>query len=455
MKRFEDFHLKKETMAFIEANRFREPTPVQEEVIPPALRGKDVIGLSSTGSGKTHAYLIPIMEKADPSSSDVQAVITAPTRELAAQIFEMARVMQDHMDGLRVRLYVGGQDRDRDIEQLSSGQPHIVIGTPGRIKDLFLNAGALRIDKAKILVVDEADMTLEYGFLDEIDAFAGRLPDDLQMMAFSATMPDQLRPFLRKYMQQPVTVEIGDKVRFNPNIRHILVPCYHHGYAETILSMMKGFNPYVCLIFANTRQEASAIAEELRKKGVRVSEIHGDLTSRQRKQAMKSIANAEHTYVVATDLAARGIDIGEVSHVISCGFPEDLEYYVHRAGRTGRAGSAGTCYALYRDEDSQSIRSLMRRGIRFEHQRFHNGTWQTLRPFGMKRQKPDDELQKQIAKIMTKKNTKVKPGYKKRRAEEIDRLHRKKKQEMIRSKIREEKKAIYKERAKKDRENGL
>ncbi|MCR4950914.1 MAG: DEAD/DEAH box helicase [Solobacterium sp.] len=455
MKRFEDFHLKKETMAFIEANRFREPTPVQEEVIPPALRGKDVIGLSSTGSGKTHAYLIPIMEKADPSSGDVQAVITAPTRELAGQIFEMARVMQDHMDGLRVRLYVGGQDRDRDIDQLAAGQPHIVIGTPGRIRDLFLNAGALRIDKAKILVVDEADMTLEYGFLDEIDAFAGRLPEDLQMMAFSATMPDQLRPFLRKYMRQPVTIEIGEKVRFNPDIRHILVPCYHHGYAETILSMMKGFNPYVCLIFANTRQEASEIAEELRNKGVRVSEIHGDLTSRQRKQAMKSIANAEHTFVVATDLAARGIDIGEVSHVISCGFPEDLEYYVHRAGRTGRAGSAGTCYALYRDEDNQSIRSLMRRGIRFEHQRFHNGTWQTLRPFGMKRQKPDDELQKQIAKIMTKKNTKVKPGYKKKRAEEIDRLHRKKKQEMIRSKIREEKKAMYKERAKKDRENGL
>ena len=455
MKRFEDFHLKKETMAVIEANRFREPTPVQEEVIPPALRGKDVIGLSSTGSGKTHAYLIPIMEKADPSSGDVQAVITAPTRELAGQIFEMARVMQDHMDGLRVRLYVGGQDRDRDIEQLAAGQPHIVIGTPGRIRDLFLNAGALRIDKAKILVVDEADMTLEYGFLDEIDAFAGRLPEDLQMMAFSATMPDQLRPFLRKYMRQPVTIEIGEKVRFNPDIRHILVPCYHHGYAETILSMMKGFNPYVCLIFANTRQEASEIAEELRNKGVRVSEIHGDLTSRQRKQAMKSIANAEHTFVVATDLAARGIDIGELSHVISCGFPEDLEYYVHRAGRTGRAGSAGTCYALYRDEDNQSIRSLMRRGIRFEHQRFHNGTWQTLRPFGMKRQKPDDELQKQIAKIMTKKNTKVKPGYKKKRAEEIDRLHRKKKQEMIRSKIREEKKAMYKERAKKDRENGL
>lgn len=455
MKRFEDFNLKKETVRFIAANGFREPTPVQEEVIPAALRGKDIIGLSSTGSGKTHAYLIPIMEKIDPSLEYTQAVITAPTRELAVQIYEMARKMQDELPDLRIRLYVGGQDRERDIAQLESSQPHIAIGTPGRIKDLFLNAGALRIEKAGILVVDEADMTLEFGFLNEIDAFAGRLSEDLQMMAFSATMPDQLRPFIRRYMHSPVTFEIGEKVRFNPDIRHVLVPCYHHSYGETIRSILPGFNPYVCLIFANTRQEASEIAEDLRSHGMKVSEIHGDLTSRQRKQAMKEIAGAKHTYVVATDLAARGIDIGEVSHVISCGFPEDLEYYVHRAGRTGRAGSTGTCYALYRESDNGSIRSLQKRGIRFEHQRFKNGSWQQLRPFGAKRRKPDDELTKQISQIMTKKNTKVKPGYKKKRAAEIDRLHRRKRQEMIRSKIREEKKAMYRERAKKDRENGL
>ena len=452
MKKFEDFNLKDTTMAFIEKNHFTQPTPIQEQVIPSALRGKDVIGLSSTGSGKTHAYLIPIMEKIDPTKDEAQVVITAPTRELATQIYEMAKVMTEIVPEIRVRLYVGGRERSKDIEQLEKSQPHIVIGTPGRIKDLFLNGGALRIDKASMLVVDEADMTLEYGFLDEIDAFAGRLDEHLQMLAFSATMPDQLKPFINKYMHHPITYQIGEKVRFNPDIKHVLVPCYHHGYAETILSILPGFQPYVCLIFANTRQEASSIAEELRKNKVSVSEIHGDLTSRKRKQAMKSIANAEHTYVVATDLAARGIDIGEVTHVISCGFPEDLEYYIHRAGRTGRAGSTGICYALYQESDDQAIRSLQKRGIKFEHARHRTTGWQTLHPYGQKRLKTDDELEKKIAMIMTKKNTKVKPGYKKKRAAAIDRVHRQKKREMIRSKIREEKKAMYKERARKDRE---
>ena len=452
MKKFEDFNLKDTTMAFIEKNHFTQPTPIQEQVIPSALRGKDIIGLSSTGSGKTHAYLIPIMEKVDPNSDEAQFVITAPTRELATQIFEMAKVMTEILPELRVRLYVGGRERSKDIEQLEKSQPHIVIGTPGRIKDLFLNGGALRIDKANMLVVDEADMTLEYGFLDEIDTFAGRLGEHLQMLAFSATMPEQLKPFINKYMHHPITYQIGEKVRFNPDIKHVLVPCYHHSYAETILSILPGFQPYVCLIFANTRQEASLIAEELRKNKVSVSEIHGDLTSRKRKQAMKSIANAEHTYVVATDLAARGIDIGEVTHVISCGFPEDLEYYIHRAGRTGRAGSTGTCYALYQESDDQAIRSLQKRGIKFDHARHRTTGWQTLHPYGQKRLKTDDELEKKIAMIMTKKNTKVKPGYKKKRAAAIDRVHRQKKREMIRSKIREEKKAMYKERARKDRE---
>ena len=452
MKKFEDFNLKDTTMAFIEKNHFTQPTPIQEQVIPSALRGKDIIGLSSTGSGKTHAYLIPIMEKVDSNSDEAQFVITAPTRELATQIFEMAKVMTEIVPEIRVRLYVGGRERSKDIEQLEKSQPHIVIGTPGRIKDLFLNGGALRIDKARMLVVDEADMTLEYGFLDEIYAFAGRLVEHLQMLAFSATMPEQLKPFINKYMHHPITYQVGEKVRFNPDIKHVLVPCYHHGYAETILSILPGFQPYVCLIFANTRQEASSIAEELRKNKVSVSEIHGDLTSRKRKQAMKSIANAEHTYVVATDLAARGIDIGEVTHVISCGFPEDLEYYIHRAGRTGRAGSTGTCYALYQESDDQAIRSLQKRGIKFDHARHRSTGWQTLHPYGQKRLKTDDELEKKIAMIMTKKNTKVKPGYKKKRAAAIDRVHRQKKREMIRSKIREEKKAMYKERARKDRE---
>ena len=446
MKKFEDFHLSDDTMAFIHRNGFEEPTPIQEQVIPYVLKGKDVIGLSRTGSGKSHAYLIPIMEKTDPAVKHVQAVVTAPTRELAVQIYEKAKLMQEVRPDLEIRLYVGGREKSRDLESLRSSQPHIVIGTPGRIKDLFLNEGALRLDQASLLVVDEADMTLEYGFLDEIDAFAGRMGEHLQMLAFSATMPEQLKPFIRKYMHHPLTIQLGEKVRFNPQIHHVLVPCYHHTYAETIKSILPGFQPYVCLIFCNTREEAAALAEELRGYGLKINELHGDLPSRKRKQALKDLEQSNHTFVVCTDLAARGIDIDTVTHVISCGFPEDLEYYVHRAGRTGRAGSTGTCYALYKEADDAAIRSLMKRGIHFDHMRYHNDEWQVLRPYGQKYQKKDDELAKKIAMIYNGKNKKVKPGYKKKRKKEIEMIHRHKKRDLIRQKIREEKKAMYKER---------
>ena len=447
MKKFEDFNLKPATMELIRLNHFKTPTPIQEQVIPAAVKGKDVIGLSKTGTGKTHAYLIPLMERVDSQLKQVQAVVTAPTRELAQQIYEQAKLMQKADPDLTVKLLVGGQDREREIKQLQKSQPQIVIGTPGRIKDLFLDAGALRIDKADMLVVDEADMTLEYGFLSDIDAFAGRMSDHLQMMAFSATMPDQLKPFLRKYMHHPMTFRVEETERFNPKITHVLVPCYHHSYAEIIETILPGFQPYVCLIFANTREEVKTIAEDLRKQHLSVLELRGDLESRKRRQAMKQLEENTHTYVVATDLAARGIDLNAVTHVISCGFPEDLEYYIHRAGRTGRAGSEGTCYALYKEEDNASIRSLMKRGIRFKHMRCRNGQWQELRPYGQKHQKPDDEMEKKIAMMMTKKNTKVKPGYKKKRAAAIDKLHKEKKRDFIRGKIKEEKKAIYKKRS--------
>ncbi len=440
-------------MEFLKRNGFETPTPIQEEIIPTALRGKDVIGLSKTGTGKTHAFLVPIMEKVDSSLERVQAVITAPTRELANQIYDKAKVMQEIDPNLIVRLYVGGTDRDKAIDKLSETQPHIVIGTPGRIKDLFLEASALRLDLADTFVIDEADMTLEFGFLDDIDAFAGRMGDDLQMMAFSATMPEQLKPFINKYMHHPLTTRIGSEERFNPNIRHILVPCHHHSYEKTILNMLGGFQPYVCLIFANTRETAASIAEALRKDGKNVSELHGGLESRKRKQAMKEIALGINQYVVCSDLAARGIDLDSVTHVISCGFPQDLEYYIHRAGRSGRGGSDGVCYALYKDDDYRSIRSLQRTGIQFEHKRFKNGEWVSLRPFGAKAQASDPEMDKEISKLNTKKKTKVKPGYKKKRQKEIERLKQKKKREFIRSKIKEEKKARYKEAARK-KKNG-
>ncbi len=440
---YSDYNFKEKTKKFIENIGFVEPTPIQKAVIPMALKGKSIVGISDTGTGKTHAFLIPLMEMINSTINEVQAVITAPTRELAQQIYNRAKEMSETDSDLRVRLITGGINRDKMVESIKK-QPHIVIGTPGRIKDLFLNQEVLRLDTAKTLIIDEADMTLEYGFLDDVDAFAGRMKEDLQMMVFSATIPQALRPFLKKYMQAPQTIKIEGEFHNSPKIEHVLIPCKHHDYGERLLDILPGFQPYICLIFANTREEAKKTASLLRKNGYDLVEIHGGLEARERKQAMRRLQNLECPYVVATDIAARGLDIEGVSHVISLGFPSELDFYKHRSGRTGRNGNSGVCFALYKDDDEKSINHLKEQGIVFEHRNFRNGQWTNLKPFGQKRISKNDLHEKELAKRLTKKDQRVKPGYKKKRAAAIEKIKRKERREMIAGKIKEQRIERYK-----------
>lgn len=443
MNKFSDYNFSELTSKFIEYNKFETPTAIQKEVIPYALKGKDIVGISATGTGKTHAFLIPILEKIDVTKDEIQAVISAPTRELALQLYTRVLEMNKVSKKIHIKLITGGVDKQRMNEQLRR-QPHIVIGTPGRMKDLFLNEKSLRLDSAKILVVDEADMTLEFGFLEDIDAICSRMNTSLQMMSFSATIPDGLKPFLKKYMNAPITVNIAEDKMFKPQIEHILVPCKHLSYEEELLHVLKGFDPYMCLIFANTRAECTSCAKYLRENGYEVQELHGDLTSRERRNAMRTLNTLDKRYIVASDVAARGIDIDGVSQVISLGFPMELDFYIHRAGRTGRAGKKGTCYALYTKSDENVIRQLMNKGIHFEHRSIKNGNWSELAHIFEKKKRKEDPLEKEIAKRVAGKKSKVKPGYKKKRKEEISNLKRKQKRQMIQDEI----KAQVKERAK-------
>ncbi|MEA5017514.1 MAG: DEAD/DEAH box helicase [Erysipelotrichaceae bacterium] len=426
------------TNKFLALNNFIELTEVQKKVIPIVLKGYDLIAISATGTGKTHAFLIPLMEMININENCVQAVITAPTRELAMQIYQNSLIMKKALPALNIKLISGGTNRQKVSDKLKV-QPHIVIGTPGRIKDLFLQEETLLVNTAKIMVIDEGDMTLEYGFMDDIDAIAGKMGKKLQMLVFSATIPQGLKPFLKKYMFQPKTIKVDESLKFSPKIDHILIPCKHKAYHHALLEILPGFQPYVCLIFANKREEAALTADYLRDHNYRVLELHGDLTSRKRKQALASLNAGDYQYIVATDIASRGLDVDAVSHVVSLGFPTDLNFYIHRSGRTGRSGREGICYALYQPKDERSIRLLKEKGIKFKHQVYRNENWQTLKPFDHQRIKKPTELDREIAKIVTKKET-VKPGYKKRRAAEIAKLKQKKKREMIKKSISEQKK---------------
>lgn len=450
--RFSDYNLKEYTYKFINENQFKEPTQIQAKVIPLAIKGKDVIGISDTGTGKTHAFLIPIMNQINVEKDQVQAIITAPTRELALQLYLRAKQMEDVLEGVRIKLITGGKDKQKMSQELKR-QPHIVIGTPGRMRDLFLDDQSLHLYTAKMMVIDEADMTMEYGFLEDIDQICARMKK-IQMLSFSATIPEPLRLFLKKYMYMPELVEIKEDRKFKPQIEHILIPCKQHSYEEMILQLLPTFNPYVCLIFANTRSMCAQIANTLRDAGIGVIELHGDRSSRERRNAMRDLQTLKERYIVASDIAARGIDIEGVSHVISAGFPNELEFYIHRSGRTGRAGKTGICYALYKENDLGNIKQLQDKGIGFTHKKIVGNELQELKPIFYKRLRKDDELEKEISKIVHQKKVKVKPGYKKKQKDQVEKLKRKAKRNVIQADIKKQakEKAKAKQRAKRGEE---
>ncbi|GCF93672.1 DEAD-box ATP-dependent RNA helicase CshB [Enterococcus florum] len=416
MQTFDSFHLKPFIIKAIEEKNFTQPTAVQEKLIPLIQKGKNIVGQSQTGSGKTHTFLLPLLNQVDGTRDEVQVVITAPSRELATQIYQATVQITKHSSiELRVTNYVGGTDKQRQLEKLQTHQPHIVIGTPGRILDM-MNEQALKVHTANYFVVDEADMTLDMGFLSEVDQIAGRLPKHLQMLVFSATIPEKLRPFLLKYMENPVIEEIKAQAVISDTIDNWLISTKGKDSNQLILQLLTIGHPYLAIVFANTKQRVDEISDYLKSQGLKIAKIHGDITPRERKRVMRQVQNLEYQFVVATDLAARGIDIEGVSHVINAEVPHELDFFIHRVGRTGRNGLSGTAITLYDPSDEQMISQIEALGISFEPKEIKNGeivdTYDRNRR--KKREKNKDELDPTLIGLVKKKKKKIKPGYKKK-----------------------------------------
>lgn len=433
--------LKETTKRFIELNDFKELTAVQSEVLKYTSKARDLVALSKTGTGKTHAYLIPVMEMINPVSDKTQVVISVPTRELAYQVNQNCQVMKEVYPDLRIEMLTGGTDKKRSINKMAK-TPHIVIGTPGRIKDLFVS-NALRVDFVQMFIVDEADMTLEFGFLEDIDVVFSHMVKNPQVLCFSATFPEELNKFVKKYLNNPKIIRVDDKKR-DPRINHVLVNCKHKSYKEVVNEILPGFKPYVCLIFANSKNEAEEAYEYLSEKGVKALLIHGGLDARTRQKAIKDLQSKRYTYVIASDVASRGIDIDGISHVISMGLPKQLQFYMHRAGRTGRNEKDGTCYLLYKESDLEAIKELNKKGVNFIAKEFKRGQWKEANNPTKKKQIKVNIEEKEIVKTLHRKNEKVKPNYKKKKNIEIERIKRKKRREFIQAKIKEERKERYK-----------
>ena len=364
----------------------------------------------------------------------MQAVITSPTRELAQQIFDALNQLIEHTE-ISAKLFIGGTDKKRSIERLKT-QPQIVVGTPGRIRDL-VKENALLVHTAPILVVDEADLAFDMGFIEEIDGFASHMPEKLEMYVFSATIPEKLQPFLKKYMDAPVHIHMNDKRPVAENIEFVLVPVRSKSRNNRLMEVIKGINPFLAVIFCNTRKNAEAVAGFLAEQGVRAGQIHGDLTPRDRKKMMKQIRDLEFQYIVATDLAARGIDIQGISHVINYEIPEDLEFFIHRVGRTARAGTKGTAITLYNPEDEDALARVEKMGIPFVQKDVKNGEWSDLKDRHQRANRKGERKQDEIdakAKSMVRKPKKVKPGYKRNMKWEMEKI--KKRERRIKSKAR-------------------
>lgn len=409
----------------IDRLKFSNPTEIQLKVIPAVLDGRSVIGQSRTGSGKTHAYLLPLFNQIESNKREVQFVITAPTRELATQLHdEVKKVIhysgKDHQ--WISKLLVGGTDKQKMIEKLKE-PPHIIVGTPGRILDM-VKEEALSIYTAKSFVIDEADLMLDLGFINDVDQLLVRADKNIQLLVFSATIPQRLQHFLKKYLESPLYIKVDD--HFSPEtMEHRLIDLRHRKEADIILEISKTIQPYLAIIFTNGKEIANKLAADLQERGLDIGLIHGGLAPRERKRVLKDIQNLRYQYIVATDLASRGIDIKGVSHVINAQMPKEEEFYIHRVGRTARAGLEGTAISIYRETDIKLIEKLEQKGLSFTYADVKHGHWQDAKPWNERslRTKKTTDIEKEAWKHV-RKTAKVKPGYKKKMKKQQESIKR-------------------------------
>ncbi len=341
---FQELGISQERVNQLEQIGFTAPTNIQIQAIPQLLGGRDMVGQSQTGTGKTAAFSLPILERLDINQKSVQALVLTPTRELAIQVHDaIADFIGDQ--GLRVLAIYGGQSIDRQILQLKRGV-HMVVGTPGRVIDL-LDRGCLKLDRVQWLVLDEADEMLSMGFIDDVVKILSQAPEDRQTALFSATMPPSIQKLVSKFLRSPVTVTVEQPKAAPTKINQVayLVP-RHLTKAKALQPILEMEDPESALIFVRTRRTAAELTNQLQSAGHSVDEYHGDLSQQARERLLIRFRNRQVRWVVATDIAARGLDVDQLSHVINFDLPDSVETYVHRIGRTGRAGKEGTAISL-------------------------------------------------------------------------------------------------------------
>lgn len=451
MPSFASYALSKKMIDALKSQGYVSPTPIQDAVIPAALRGESLVARSPTGSGKTHSFLIPIIEKIDLESREIQAVIVAPTRELAKQTYDFARKFNVSYPALRILLLSAGEERTRTIEKLAR-VPHLIIATPGRLHDLAVKEKVINFLTAKTFVLDEADMLMEMGFFNDINVIISNLTKP-QMLVFSATIPEKLASALEKYVEAKHVIEVSGKELTAGKVRHYFIDTRHRDLKECVKEFIHIKNPYLLLIFASKKETVESIYEYLRSQSIKAAMIHGDLEVRERKSVMKRIHANEFNVIVASDMASRGIDIEDVSDILNVDLPKNLEFYYHRAGRTGRNGKDGQCFTFYDNDQTTGVQKILDMGTKGSFLIFKDGDLvegKPIVPAAPKfRKKKNPELEKEIKKAAGMASSKVvKPGYKRKVRVAVERAKARHRRKVIKRDIRRQQVERYKMQAK-------
>ncbi len=336
--KFAELGLVQELLNAVERSGFEEATPIQAQTIPLVLSGQDVIGQAQTGTGKTAAFGLPLLQTVDTNDKSIQALVISPTRELAIQTQEeLYRLGRDKH--VKVQAVYGGADIRRQIRGLSD-HPQILVGTPGRLLD-HINRHTVKLGQLKTLVLDEADEMLDMGFVEDIESIAETAPVDRQTLLFSATMPGPIMNITKKFMREPVTVKIKSKELTADTVEQFYVRAKDYEKFDIMTRIFDVQNPELALIFGRTKRRVDELTKGLQARGYKAEGIHGDLTQQKRMQVLRQFKGGSLDFLVATDVAARGLDISGVTHVYNYDIPQDPDSYVHRIGRTGRAGKSG------------------------------------------------------------------------------------------------------------------
>ena len=357
MKTFQDLGIAPEILTAVQALGYEQPMPVQEQVIPLLLaQDDDIIALAQTGTGKTAAFGLPLIQKTDISAKTPQSVILCPTRELCVQIAGDLNDYAQNSPDIRILPVYGGASIDAQIQMLKRGV-HIIAATPGRLIDL-IKRRAVSLSKVKTVVLDEADEMLNMGFSESIDEILSVIPEQRQTLLFSATMPSQIAGITRKYMTNPIEITVGNKNSGAENVKHI----YYMVHAKDkylALKRIADYNPNIYgIVFCRTRRETQEIADKLIQDGYNADSLHGDLSQAQRDMVMQKFRIKHIQLLVATDVAARGLDVNDLTHVVHYQLPDDIESYTHRSGRTGRAGKTGISVAIINMKERHAVRAI-------------------------------------------------------------------------------------------------